>query len=301
MRLELKLNQPFNLDFTLRCGQTFRWRKLDGSWYGVIGSAAVKAVQSEGKLLVKADEELDEDAVLRYFGLEDDLLKIYDLIDKDPCIHAAINAYCGLRILRQDPWEALISFITATYTSIEKVETTIGRLCYSCGVCKRFDGYELYIFPQPKAVLEIGEEGLREAGLGYRAPWVLEAAKIVEAKPDLLPTLAEQQYESARFTLLHKKVFKGVGDKVADCVLLFGFGKLKAFPIDRWIRRILVRCYSQLFDAELNGVLSEDASLTDAQYNSIRLKMINYFGRYAGYAQQYLFTYERLRMRSLNA
>ncbi|MFN3622296.1 MAG: DNA-3-methyladenine glycosylase family protein, partial [Nitrososphaerales archaeon] len=190
---------------------------------------------------------------------------------------------------------------TATYTSIRRIETTVSKLCHRFGVAKMFDNRRLYIFPTPQAILEHGAAELWGVGLGYRAPWVLEAARIVEAKPELLTSLAEQQYEAARFTLLNKKLFKGVGNKVADCILLFGFGKLEAFPIDLWIRRSLVRCYPQLFDTELISKLAGDNSLGNATYNRVRLKMINYFGRYAGYAQQYLFTYERLRSSSLNA
>ncbi|MEM3386685.1 MAG: DNA glycosylase [Nitrososphaerales archaeon] len=299
MLFEIRLHQPFNLDFTLNSGQTFRWRKVDESWYGVIGSTAVKALQIKDKLILKANEALEEDIVLRYFGLKDDLLKIYDSIDKDQHIHAALKAYRGLRILKQDPWETLISFITATYTNIRRVETTLGELCRRFGVASMFNKERVYLFPTPQAILSHGLKGLYETGLGYRAPWILEAAKIVEANPDLLPSLAEQQYEEARLTLLNKKLFKGVGNKVADCILLFGYGKLEAFPIDRWVRRSLVRCYRQLFDTELISKL-KDKSFTTTAYNKVRLKMIDYFGGYAGYAQQYLFTYERLGSNSLN-
>lgn len=295
MQLELKLHQPFNLEYTLQSGQTFRWRKVGRSWFGVLGSAAVKVTQIQGRLVIEADEKLDEEIIRRYFGLDDDILGIYDLIDKDQHIHAAIKAYRGLRILRQDPWETLVSFIAATYTSIKRIVASISNLSQRYGLRKKFYGEVLYTFPTPQAILQAGEEGLRKAGLGYRAKWIAEAANIVKLKPYIISSLAEQHYESARAYLLYSKPFKGVGDKVADCILLFGFGKLQAFPIDRWIRRSVIRNYSYLFDTDLIAKIREGSSLSKVQYNTIRLKMINYYGRYAGYAQQYLFTYERSR------
>lgn len=299
MRLKIKLCQPFNLDLTLCSGQTFTWHKADGSWYGMIGSTAVKAVQDKDNLLVESDEVLDENVVLRYFGLKDDIFEIQALIDKDQYIHAALKAYQGLRIIRQDPWEALISFITATNTSIKRIKRIISKLCHRFGARKRVDTEVIYAFPTPQTIARAEEAALKEIGLGYRATWILEAAKTVSTKPDLIPRLAEQSYESARVSILRKERFKGVGDKVADCILLFGFGKLESFPIDRWVKRCVLRCYSYLFDTSLVNRLCKARSLSSREYNTIRLKMIDYFGRYAGYAQQYLFTYERLTSRSL--
>lgn len=292
MRLTIRLSQPFNLNYTLDSGQTFRWRKIGVSWYGMIGSAAVKATQIKSTLQIESDEELDEEAIRRYFGLEDDLLTIYESISKDRYIAVVLKKYEGLRIVRQDPWETIFSFITATNTNIKRVKTTINRLCAKLGTLKKVNGVALYTFPTPQAILKYGEDGLREVGFGYRAPWLLQAAKVVTHRQDLIINLNERNYEAARALVIQSGI-KGVGEKAADCILLFGFHKLESFPIDRWIKRNIVNNYAHLFDTDLIINLKARRSLDRASYNRIRRRMIEYFGRYAGYAQQYLFMQER--------
>ena len=296
MRFTISLSQPFNLDYTLDCGQTFRWRKIEGSWYGMIGSAAVKATQIKDTLQIESDGELNEERVFRYFGLEDDLPSIYDSINKDRHIERILRYYEGLRIMRQDPWETIISFITATYINIKRVKTTLNHLCSRIGLSKMLNGTALYTFPTPQAILQFEEAGLREVGFGYRAPWLVEAAKFVLSRQDLMLNLINQSYEPARMLLMKSKI-KGIGEKVADCILLFGFGKLESFPIDRWIRQSILHHYAHLFEADLIDGLKARRSLDKARYNKIRKRMIEYFGRYAGYAQQYLFMHERLSSR----
>jgi len=297
MQLEVSLSQPFNLDYTLNSGQTFRWRKVGDSWYGVIGSTAIKVIQIKNTLQIESKGELNEEVVIKYFALEDDLYTIYDSLSKDKFIAAVLKEYEGLRIIRQDPWETIFSFITATNINIRRVETTINKICAKVGLPKMFNGVVLYTFPPPQAILQLKEADLREAGFGYRAPRLLEAAKVVASIPELISSLTVQSYELARTLLLQSKI-KGVGEKVADCILLFGFHKLEAFPIDRWVRRSLANNYAHLFDADLIDSLKAKRSLTRARYNKIRKKMIEYFGRFAGYAQQYLFMYERSSSRS---
>jgi N-glycosylase/DNA lyase len=299
MRLTVCLSQPFNLDYTLNSGQTFRWCKIGESWYGVIGSTAIKVSQIKNLLQIESDEELDEEVIRRYFGLEDDLYTIYHSLSKDRYLAALLKKYDGLRIVRQDPWETIFSFITATNTNIKRVKTTIDRLCAKLGKVKKVNGLALYTFPAPQAILQYGEDGLREAGFGYRAPWLLQAAKVVADRQDLIPNLIEQDYEAARALILQSGI-KGVGEKAADCILLFGFHKLESFPIDRWIKQSILNNYAHLFDTDLVNNLKAKRSLNSATYNRIRRRMIEYFGKYAGYAQQYLFVQERSSNRSLN-
>jgi len=298
MRLTVRLSQPFNLNYTLDSGQTFRWRKIGDSWYGMIGSAAVKATQIKSTLQIESDEELDEEAIRGYFGLEDDLSTIYESISKDRYIAALLKKYEGLRIIRQDPWETIFSFITATNTNIKRVGTTINKLCAKLGTLKTLNGVVLYTFPTPQDILKYREEGLRADGFGYRAPWLQEAAKVMASRQDLILNLIEQRYESARTLLLQSKI-KGIGEKAADCILLFGFHKLESFPIDRWVKQSILNNYAHLFDANIITNLKAKKSLDRASYNRIRRRMIEYFGRYAGYAQQYLFVQERSSSRSI--
>jgi N-glycosylase/DNA lyase len=298
MRLKVNLSQPFNLDYTLNSGQTFRWRKIGDSWYGTIGSTAVKVTQTKNTLQIESDEKLGEEMVLRYFGLDDDLVRIYSSISKDSHIVAALKKYWGLRILKQDPWEAIFSFIAATNINIKRVEKTIHRSCARIGRLKMLNGVPIYTFPIPQAILRFGEDSLRAAGFGYRAPWLLKAAEVVVDRQDLLLDIFEQRYESAR-ALLMQSEFKGIGEKAADCILLFGFHKLESFPIDRWIKRSILNNYAHLFDTNLSIKLKARRSLDRVTYDKIRKTMMGYFGRYAGYAQQYLFVQERSTNRSM--
>jgi N-glycosylase/DNA lyase len=297
MLLKVSLSQPFSLDYTLNSGQTFRWRKLGVSWYGTIGSTAVKVTQIKDTLQIESETELGEEVILKYFGLEDDLSTIYESISRDRFIAAVLKKYEGLRIIRQDPWETIFSFITATNISIKRVEKTLSKLCAKIGAAKMLNGVSLYTFPTPQTVLEFGEDGLRGVGFGYRAPWLLEAAKIVASRQDLILNLIEESYESARALLMRSKI-KGLGEKAADCILLFGFHKLESFPIDRWVRQSIANNYAHLFDDKIITNLKAKRSLDRVSYNKIRKTMIEYFGRYAGYAQQYLFMYERLSRRT---
>jgi len=298
VRLRVSIPQPFNIDYTLESGQTFRWRKVGSSWYGVIGSTAVKVTQNKGMLEVYSEETVAEEVILRYFGLEDDIDTIYKSIGKDRFIATLLAKYKGLRIVWQEPWETIFSFITATNINIKRVAKTLNKLCSKIGTPKTLDGVTLYTFPSPQAILEFREEGLRGVGFGYRAPWLLEAAKVLATRQDLIINLVEESYEDAR-TLLLQSGIKGIGEKVADCILLFGFHKLEAFPIDRWVKQSIVNNYAHLFDADLITNLEAKRSLNRVSYyNKIRRRMIEYFGRYAGYAQQYLFMHERLSGRS---
>ena len=298
MRFEVTLSQPFNLDCTLNSGQTFTWQKIGCFWYGTLGSAAVRVAKIQNRLQVESDSVLNEETILRYFGLEDDLLEIYNSINKDSHINRALEKSKGLRIIRQDPWEVIFSFIAATNISIKRVEGSLNKLCEKSGSRKVFNGVVMYTFPTPQAILEGEVNALKDAGFGYRASWLVEAAKVVADHPNLMYSLLEQSYESARSQLLRKKTFIGVGEKAADCILLFGFNKLESFPIDRWIRQNIVNNYAHLFDADLITKLKAKRSLHSSIYNKIRRRMIEYFGKYAGYAQQYLFVYERLVRRS---
>jgi len=232
----------------------------------MIGSAAVKATQIKDTLQIESDEELEEKTIFSYFGLEDDLPRVYDSINKDRHIERILRYYEGLRIMRQDPWETIISFITATYINIKRVKMTLNNLCSRIGLPKTLDGIALYTFPTPQAILQLGDVGLREAGFGYRAPWLVEAAKFVESRQDLMLNLINLSYEPARMLLMKSKI-KGIGEKVADCILLFGFGKLESFPIDRWVRQSILHHYAHLFEADLIDSLKARRSLDKARYN----------------------------------
>lgn len=275
--MELQTNVPLNLGFTLDCGQVFRWRRMGGWWFGVVGGNAIKIRQDAGRLTLHTSPKgLGFEFVRDYFRLDDDLLKIYCEIGKDDYMNRAVRELCGLRIVRQDSWECLISYVCATFKNIPAIKTMIQRLSERFGRRLTFDGHEFYTFPTADALANGDFADLRACGLGYRAEYVLEAAKnVVDGDLDLR-ALGEMAYSDAKDRLLR---LSGVGPKVADCVLLYSLGFLNAFPVDLWVERAMSRLY-------FGGAIVSPVE--------IRRFAEEYFGRYAGYAQLYL--YHGIRM-----
>jgi len=289
MKLLLSHSYPFNLDITLCCGQVFRWNKIGGWWFGVTGEKVFK-IRQIGEELEFVN--VDEDFVKNYFGLNDDLPKILSQISKDKHAKTAAEKFKGLRILRQDPWECLISYICATYKNIPAIEKMLFNLSRKFGEKVAFEGLEFYTFPPPASLAKANKKELQECGLGYRTEYVLETAKRVHNDDFHLEDLKKLSYEKARSELLK---LPGVGLKVADCVSLFSLGKLEAFPVDVWIKRIIVKYYASHFESEFVKKISLHKSPGKSEYEKLSLFGRRYFGEYAGYAQEYVYHYERMQ------
>ena len=217
-----------------------------------------------------------------YLRLDDDLEAICDRIRLDERIGAALRRYPGLRVLRQEPWECLISFICSANNNVKRISVNVEDIAdrfgrpLALGECRRS------AFPSPARLAEAGEESLRALGLGFRAKYVAQAARIV-AGGNLDPfTLREADYDEALNALT---ALPGVGDKVANCVLLMSLDKRKAFPVDVWIDRALREWYPEYM------VRADGKPLTRA---AMRPWAQAYFGEFAGYANQYLFQGRRL-------
>jgi N-glycosylase/DNA lyase len=280
---------PFNLDVTLCCGQVFRWEKKGDWWYGIVRDQAFKIRQVNAKLeFANADEKFIEN----YFGLDDDLQRIRAKIGKDEHIRKAIREFWGLRVVRQDPWECLISYICATYKSITAIKNMLLKLSKKFGEKASFVGCDFYTFPTPEKLAKTTENDLMECGLGYRAKYVLEASrKIVDNDFDL-EDLRKMPYQQAKKELVS---FPGVGLKVADCILLFSLGKREAFPVDVWVKRAILKHYAAQFPNSFIEKISSHDSLSNAEYEKLNEFGRKYFGEYAGYAQEYLYHYERMQ------
>jgi len=270
----LRPDRPFNLDRTLSCGQAFRWEVVDGWWSGVVGEEAIWIRQDGDRLIFTgADSRFIRD----YFRLDQDLPSILASIDRDPVIGAAIQECMGLRLIGQPPWECLVSYICATNTNIPAVKRRIALMAERCGRPIERPGGRVYAFPEPDALAELSCTDLRECKVGYRAEAVREAALYAADNPDWAERIAALPFEEAREALMR---FRGIGPKAADCVLLFAFGFFEAFPVDVWIHRIMTEAYLP----ELAG-----KGCTPAVYERIRKFAQEYFGDYAGYAQEYLY------------
>jgi N-glycosylase/DNA lyase len=294
MRIHLNPSCPFDLNATLRCGQAFRWNRKGEWWYGVVKENAFK-IRQIGDFL--EFEGAPTDFVKGYFGLDDDLPKILSQISKDEHIETAVKAFKGLRILRQDPWECLISYICATYKNISAIKKMLLNLSKAFGEKVCYDGYDFYTFPTPEKLAKATAKELAKCGLGYRAEYVSETAEMIFENGFEFERLRKMSYEKAREELLN---FSGVGLKVADCVLLFSLGKLEAFPVDVWIKRAILKYYVNHFPREFIEKVARKESPTKPEYEQMNLFGRRYFGEYAGYAQEYLYHYMRSQASKLS-
>jgi len=277
----LVVSQPFNLAATLESGQAFRWRCLDGEWYwGTVGKQAVALCQRGDELMFRclpgSEEHLSE-ALYHYFRLEDDLKAIYREIATDEGMARAIDRHWGLRLLRQDPWECLVSFVCSAVSNIPRISRTLEAVARRYGEAVALGGHTLYTFPTPERLACAGEGALRALGLGFRAKYVAEIAGVVAEGGMELASLRRESYLEAKAVLT---ALPGIGEKVADCILAFSLDKLEGFPVDRWVRRGLEEWY---FPGE-----------RPMSYAELRSWAQERWGRYAGYAQQYLFHDSRL-------
>ncbi|MBI3321709.1 MAG: 8-oxoguanine DNA glycosylase [Candidatus Omnitrophica bacterium] len=261
----------FSLQASLSSGQTFRWRAHEGWCYGFIGPSVAKVRQEGDRLLCEtSDPALSPERLRRYFALDLDLPEVLSSINVDMQVHQAIGRHRGLRVLRQDGWETLASFICAAFNNIKRIEGMIERLCQAYGEPVALNGFRGFSFPRPEAVAGASERRLRSLGLGYRAPYLKATARLVADGGLPAEHLRRVDYDAAKRALLG---CDGVGDKVADCVALFGFEKYEAFPIDVWMERVM-RYYFR------------HRRMTRARLHAYARR---HFGPYAGYAQQYLY------------
>jgi N-glycosylase/DNA lyase len=287
MKIDLDPSNPFNLDFTLCCGQTFRWNKHGDWWFGASGENAF-SIRQDGHNL--EFEHAEQDTIEQYFRLDDNLQVILPQIAKDKYIKKAVNQFNGLRILRQDSWECLISFICATYKNVSAIEKMLDNLSRKFGNTIYLGQHQLHTFPKPKKLADVTITELAACGLGYRAKYVSKTAKTIREHGLELERLKAMTYDEAKKTLMN---LPGVGQKVADCVTLFSLEKLQAFPVDVWIKRVMLTHYADHFESEFVKKASSEKSLANPDYATINTFGRKYFGKYAGYAQQYLYHYAR--------
>jgi N-glycosylase/DNA lyase len=283
----MKLNVPFDLDLTLCCGQVFRWQKTGDWWYGIVHDTAMKIRQTQNALEFAG---VNVDFVKDYFGLTDDLTQISRCICKDKVIAKALKQFEGLRIVRQNPWECLVSYICATNKNIPAIEDMLKKMCRKFGEKICFEGQEFYGFPTAQKLAAASGVELKSCSLGYRAKYLKEAAKKILEDAVNLEDYRRLSYEDAKKVLL---TFPGVGPKVADCVLLFSLDKTEAFPIDVWVKRIMLKYYGNCLPQNMVEKMCAHKSVTNSEYACLNGFGRSYFGKYAGYAQEYLFHYER--------
>ena len=270
------MDPAINLRATLECGQVFHWQERpDGAWEGLIGAEPAVVREKDGQLEVIRGEA---DMVSRYFALDHDLEEIYAGFPRDAVMLAALDFCRGLRIIRQPTWECLATFITSSMKQVAHIRQMSFALRERFGRTVRGSAWRAY--PEPARIAAASEEDLRACGLGYRAKNLKSTAHLVASGDADLAAWSSLDDPALREELC---TLPGVGRKVANCVMLFGYGRLGAFPVDTWISRIMRKNYWRGRGKPTPLALEK--------------RLARRFGPHAGYAQQYLFHHARVTAR----
>ena len=277
------VGDELNLDYTLIPGQAFRWfRESDGAWVGVVSGTIIKLWRENGRVVYEARGNcVDDEFIRRYFRLETDIKDVYAyLVARDERIAPVISRFEGLRVLGQEPEETLMTYLCTTANSVPRIVRSIECLAIRFGErIGEFEGREYYSFPTVEALSRAEVDRLCEIpGLCFRGRHLKAVVEqLIERPPGWLHSLKEATYEEARSELLN---IRGIGPKIADCVLLFSLGKNEAFPVDTHLWNVVGKRYL----TELAG-----RRLTRASYDYVVAYFQRLFGCYAGWAQEYLF------------
>jgi N-glycosylase/DNA lyase len=274
--------EDYNLPLTLTCGQAFRWTKKDNTWVGVVQNRWVRMQVDEFSIHANVSQPVNNWLWLSdYLQLNLDIREVIRTFPQDEPMKAAVVACRGLRLLRQDPWECLASFILSSTKQIVQIQQIIRLLTERFGeALPVLPGHEpAYTFPSASRLARASEQDLRACKMGFRAPNLLKTARAVTNGEIDLEKLRHVGVEAARAALME---LPGVGRKIADCVLLFAYGYQSAFPVDVWVMKALQQLYFPRRRVKLQ-----------------RLHRFapEHFGAWSGYAQQYLFHYARTTMR----
>ncbi|MEO9319082.1 MAG: DNA glycosylase [Nitrososphaera sp.] len=274
-----------DIDKTILSGQVFLWQKIGDKWYGVDGSRLLRITMAAGRVEeARSFPDENQDAVARFLRLDDDMESIVASISIDPFISNLVRAHRGLRLLRQDPRQCLVSFLCASNTNIQMIRRMLSQLCAKLGETAIIDGHKFHLFPTPERLAQSSLEELRTCGLGYRAGAVHGLAVKLSNKEFDIDACRKMDYARAKEELMS---LDGVGNKIADCVLLFAFDKLESFPIDVWIARALASVCG------LQAPIKFAEKLTPNQYKVLSESARSRYGYYAGYAQQLIYYHIR--------
>jgi N-glycosylase/DNA lyase len=278
----------FDLATTLASGQVFHWHKIGNGYVGTIGDNATYVQQHRNVLKVRFDEtpkptretRVLPGSIADYFALDHPLAEICASFPDDPFMNDARDFCRGLRIIRQPKWECLATFICSSMKQVAHIRQISLALRKRFGERRRVGDHLVYTFPSPQRIARASERQLRECKLGYRAKHLLATARLVSSGESDLKAWSTLPDAQLRKNLC---ALPGVGAKIANCAMLFAYERLRAFPIDVWIERVLRRQY-----------FARRRKITTRQLGEFSQ---TYFGQHGGYAQQYLFHHARMRVR----
>ncbi|HVP22904.1 MAG TPA: DNA glycosylase [Conexivisphaerales archaeon] len=290
-KVDLK-GEPLNLDFTFESGQVFQWRKEDGWWLGTVSGGPVLLKAEDGALAYRSNQGMEEQ-LRRFLSLDISQDEVIASRRLDDFSNSLLQDFRGLRILRQDPWACLVTYVVSASLSILAIDKVLGRISLGCQEL-RVDGYSLQAFPGPEEL-----SAMRRPARGYlgrKWGYLKEAAeRVLDGGLDF-ERLAHDGYEEAWNALVTAKEghLPGIGPKVADCMLLFSLEKREAFPMDRWILRGLAGQYPWLLPEGVCRRIEGGAeAVSHSEYATISRNVRSYFGDAGGLVQECLFLHMR--------
>ncbi|WP_455281290.1 DNA-3-methyladenine glycosylase family protein [[Eubacterium] cellulosolvens] len=296
MKIKLDDLNCLDLDLTFSCGQVFRWRKLDNSWIGMIDDVLLKLRVEDNYLNVQSSEPIHNSRVKEFFRFDDRFDIIMKQLNRNKEFKEISSSIKGLRLLRQDPWECLISYICSRNCKIVMINRMLFDLSKNLGKKVSWDNFTDYCFPSPEIISKSKLTELSRCRFRFgkiQANEIREIAKVVCSKELDFDKVKKMSYPEAKVKLM--SIGHGIGNKVADCVLLFSLDKLESFPVDVWIARALIELYGQQFNSKLINKIKRKQNLTPKEYTLLSDFGRQYFGKYAGYAQEYIYHWKRLR------
>ena len=271
------LHTDINIHETINSGQIFLWENYGDVWFVIDGQDIIMAKQTPFEITTFTKKPKN------FFREDDNYRKILKNITKDKIVKKAIKYYPGLRVIRQDPFQCCISFIISANSNIPNIRMRLQKLCIKFGTKVRFQKREFFLFPTPKILAKATLEDLQECKLGYRTKYVLDTTRTIASGEIDFNELKKAEYKKCKELLLK---LPGIGDKVADCIMLFSLEKLESFPLDTWMLKIMQKYYSGNFSVNKKNISKN-------RYENIHQDVLNHFGKYAGYSQQFLFKMER--------
>ena len=291
----IKNVNSFEPKHIFECGQCFRWNlEKDGSYTGVVANNVINVKKEQNDIIIKGIfKDNIKDVCNRYFDLDTDYLEIRNKLSKiDNNLKTSVDYGNGIRILKQDVWETIISFIISANNNIPRIKGIIERLSQKYGKEIEWNGNKYYTFPTIDELSKASVKELRELGLGFRDVRVFETTRIISNKIIDIEELEKMEdVEKLRTQLLR---LPGVGPKVADCIMLFSMKKFEVFPIDVWVKRVMKELYNdEIEKIEINNKNHFKYSKNSKENEKILEFANQKFGKIAGLAQQYLFYYRR--------
>ena len=283
------LDSKFNPEISINSGQMFLWEKYKNSWYGTYANYILKFSITKDEVEFCSTPKFDNWEYF-IFRLDDDIRNIFSNFSNDIILLKLLKRYTGLRLIRQDPHQCMISFACSSNTNISMIRRMLKNLSMKFGIKTRIDNKIFFTFPTMKNLYKASINELCSCSVGYRAKTIKSIAEKIVTGSLTIDELDRSKYDDARKTLTS---IYGIGNKIADCILLFSLEKTEAFPIDVWMGRAIFMYYKRLIHNRKVTFMNGNKNLSDDQYSVLSEIMRNHFGKYGGYAQQYLFYHIR--------